>query len=228
MALPRVVTCALVGIGLFVPTSSAGADGFAHWTGCYVGANLGGGWSDKGILDASPTPRDSHTNSGVTGGGQIGCDLQMQSWVLGIEGMWNAASIDGEGADLANPVLTWNSESSWFATLGGRIGYAVQAQTLIYAKGGVAWVRDHNYLFSPFGGNQSTPDQTLSGWMAGGGAEYKVDPSWSLFVEYNYIGLGNKTELFTRDSDFETFPYKVESDLQMVLFGINYRFGGAN
>ncbi len=88
-------------------------------------------------------------------------------------------------------------------------------------------MRDHNYLFSPFGGNQLTPDKTMTGWVAGAGVEYKLTSNWSVFAEYNYVGLNSETETFTRDSDFRTFPYKVENDAQMFLLGVNYRFGGA-
>ncbi len=126
---------------LALSATASGAQGWDNrpaafsWTGCYIGANIGGGWADKDVADVLQ-PRDSHGSSGIVGGGQAGCDYQVQSWVLGIQGMWDAADISGEGKDLANPALTWKSTNSWFATLTGRIGYAVQPQMMIYAKGG--------------------------------------------------------------------------------------------
>src|SRR5262249_45102532 len=57
------------------------------WTGCYVGANIGGGWASKSSNDVSGfvtgvTGADlgSHTASGVIGGGQVGCDYQSGIW----------------------------------------------------------------------------------------------------------------------------------------------------
>src|SRR5262245_17699079 len=47
------------------------------WTGCYVGANIGGGWASKSFNDVSGfvtgmpgADLGSHTASGVIGGGQ--------------------------------------------------------------------------------------------------------------------------------------------------------------
>src|SRR5215218_6002110 len=68
------------------------------WTGCYLGANVGGGWARKRIVDQEPEPEligvdgDRHNSSGVVGGGQIGCDYQMNNWVFGIQGMFDAAN----------------------------------------------------------------------------------------------------------------------------------------
>src|SRR5277367_276069 len=53
-----------------------------NWTGCYLGANVGGGWSrtdtnlvviDPGIPANAPYGRE--TASSVIGGGQVGCDF---------------------------------------------------------------------------------------------------------------------------------------------------------
>jgi opacity protein-like surface antigen len=64
----------------------------------------------------------------------------------------------------------------------------VTPPSLLYVKGGAAWVQDHNILTFA-GGNQSTPDATMPGWTAGGGLEYAIAPRWSIFIEYDDIGL---------------------------------------
>src|ERR1700686_1784588 len=53
------------------------------WTGCYIGGNVGGGWTkintDRVSSDvAGPAPANygSEKDSGFIGGGQIGCDFQ--------------------------------------------------------------------------------------------------------------------------------------------------------
>jgi outer membrane immunogenic protein len=43
-----------------------------NWTGFYVGAHAGVGWSDG--------------DSGFIGGGQVGFNYQINQWVLGVEG----------------------------------------------------------------------------------------------------------------------------------------------
>ena len=60
------------------PVYKAAAAPTFNWTGCYIGANVGGGWARKHIVDQEPglvgVTRDRHESSGVVGGGQIGCD----------------------------------------------------------------------------------------------------------------------------------------------------------
>src|SRR5215471_2701806 len=108
------------------------------WTGCYIGGNVGAGWTEKSIVDQEPSLqgvlRDKHRSSGFVGGGQIGCDYQVNTWVFGIQGMFDGADITGTHFDFANPDLIWHSKNSWFATLTGRIGYLVQPAALLYAK----------------------------------------------------------------------------------------------
>jgi outer membrane immunogenic protein len=212
------------------PAYKVAAAPLLNWTGCYLGANVGGGWARKHIVDQEPglvgVSRDRHDSSGVVGGGQIGCDYQVNNWVFGIQGMFDAADISGGGLDLVNPLLTWSSTNKWFATVTGRIGYAATPAALVYAKGGGVWVRDSNLL--TFGaGTQSTPDATMNGWTVGGGLEYMFAPNWSVFAEYNYAWLNTRERsTFTRSTDGATFPYDVHNNLQTVLVGINYRFGG--
>ena len=68
----------------------------ADWSGCYAGVNVGGGTAHKqwnyGYYNGLDYDEDygSHNASGFLAGGQIGCNLQADSWVFGIEGdlMW--------------------------------------------------------------------------------------------------------------------------------------------
>ena len=80
------------------------------WSGFYVGANVGGGFSDNNTtrynyLDplecgdaACDLPsstvwrRGSTNNSGFLGGAQVGYNWQMNSMVLGLEADWDFAS----------------------------------------------------------------------------------------------------------------------------------------
>jgi hypothetical protein len=54
------------------------------WTGCYVGANGGALWAHKDWYDnRSQTLRTSQDLSSGLAGGQVGCNYQVTSWVLG-------------------------------------------------------------------------------------------------------------------------------------------------
>ena len=65
----------------------------------------------------------------------------------------------------------------------------------------------------------------MNGWTVGGGLEYMFAPNWSVFAEYNYLGLNKRSETFTRSIDGATFQDSVYNNMQTILFGINYRFG---
>jgi outer membrane immunogenic protein len=122
---------------------------------------------------------------------------------------------------------------SWLATLTGRIGYAVQPATLLYAKGGAAWVRarhDECCLppVPPVVIDDGFARVTRSGWTAGVGLEHMFQPNWSLFVEYDYIGLGERAVTFTPTGPTTgPFVYDIRQNVQMVLVGINVRLGPA-
>src|SRR5215467_6482528 len=62
------------------------------WTGCYIGANVGGAFTNGDATFAGVEV--SRSNSGFAGGGQIGCDYQFAGgWVVGIRDMFDGTSI---------------------------------------------------------------------------------------------------------------------------------------
>ena len=133
-----------------------------NWSGFYGGINGGGGWSAN---------TDVLNPTGAFGGGQIGYNFQMGNVVLGVEGGF-------EGSDIADKNLGLKSSLDWFGSARGRLGYALD-RTLIYGTGGFGYGRVKNDGFG----------ETQTGWVAGGGVEYKFSPSWSAKVEYLYYDL---------------------------------------
>ncbi len=206
-----------------------------NWSGCYVGGNVGYG---RGRNQASaPTlpgvDLGSNTGTGIAGGSQIGCDYQFGSWVFGARGMLDWTNVKGSHRPVgpgftANETLEFKTQ--WFGTLSGRIGYAVQPQWLAYLTGGAAWVRnsytDADPTFAtPYVGQANA---TRNGWVIGGGLEYKFQRNWSLFAEYNYIELGGRdvTLFYNTNAVVNPFTYHFKQNLQTILVGLNYRFGG--
>src|SRR5262249_2398077 len=112
------------------------------WTGCYIGGNVGYGWQRNKSWDPSAeVSAGSETAKGVVGGGQIGCDYQFSgNWVIGIQGMFDGADVHGTHPNPTQTQDIFGFKTSWFGTLTGRLGYAVTPQTLLYVKGGAAWV----------------------------------------------------------------------------------------
>jgi outer membrane immunogenic protein len=217
-----------------MPAKAAPPPIVLSWTGCYIGVNAGGGFSNKHFTDPLVPPGagelGSHRGNGVEVGGQVGCDYQFGTWVVGVRGLWDASNIRGDSPVPPLPfadVIT--SKINWFATATGRVGYTVTPSVLVYATGGAAWVRD---TFSIVDGGileaQATP--TRSGWVAGFGVDFLTQDGWSMFVEYNYMGFGRKQTTFTNleaPPIPPTFPIDVYQSVQTVMVGFNTRFGSA-
>jgi len=136
------------------------------------------------------------------------------------------ASLDGSHPYASDPFYTDHSKVTSFATLTGRLGYAVQPASLLYVKGGAAWVRDK---FTETCSDSSicpgSAKSSRTGWTIGGGWEYRFAPSWSAFVEYNYMDFGRKTSTLVY-TDGSIYDYDIKQNVQTFLVGVNYRFGG--
>jgi outer membrane immunogenic protein len=213
------------------------------WTGCFIGGNVGFGWQRNHPFDPTTPTIDmgSDTGTGIVGGGQVGCDYQFAgNWVAGVAGMFDGAEVNGSHL-IPFAYSGDNSESmafktDWLAMVTGRVGYAITPQALLYAKGGGAWVHTKytdtdpsGATFPPFSGQGST---TLNGWTVGGGLEYAFWPNWSVFLEYDYIGLNTPTVSLSYSCAApcgftNPYPYQENHHFQMVLLGLNYRFGFA-
>jgi outer membrane immunogenic protein len=197
------------------------------WTGFYFGGHIGGGWSRTDLSDptavgfAAPGASFSNNNSAFLGGVQAGYNWQAGNWVFGIQGDGTWTGINASSSTPLIPAVIMNDKVDWLATATGRLGYAWGA-TLLYGKGGAAWV---NNKYSAVGGGANTSaTQTRTGWTAGGGLEYGFSRNWSGFVEYDYIGLGSNTVTLTGTGG--PIPVGVKQNLSLVKAGINYRFGG--
>jgi outer membrane immunogenic protein len=202
------------------------------WTGCYIGANIGG--IDGRFEVDGNFGSISDTKWGFTGGGQIGCDYQFAGgWVIGIRNMFNGTTLgrDRTFVDQFGNTVRFDSNIDWFDTLTGRIGYAVTPNWLLYGQGGVAWINHSTNLningvdFGDFG-------KTRTGWTAGGGVEWMFARGWSAFLEGNYMDFG--------DHDHTVFgpggaiagcgavgcTFNTHAKAATVLVGVNWRWGG--
>ena len=198
-----------------------------------------------------------HTARGVAGGGQIGCDYQAGPFVFGIQGFYDLTGMKANNLQ-PNGFFLNNSFLQSVATLTGRVGYTVTPTVLLYAKAGAAWVHDRYNVATPTGlalnlcpGTMmlgpicaggvppvlvgpgtflALGDPTETGWTAGVGAESALFGSnWSVFLEYNYMNFGTTSVIFrSATAPGLTFPLDIRQSVNVVLFGLNYRFyGGA-
>jgi outer membrane immunogenic protein len=186
-----------------------------NWTGCYIGANVGGKWARTsgsadvaaatgpgGAFGAFSTPLNSDTADTIIGGGQIGCNWQAGNWVFGVEGdadgqRWRSSRVLGATVPPQFvPGDVFDVRSDWQASVRGRIGYAWD-RTLLYATGGVAFTNVRTGAnFIAFGGFPQTvgfDNKNLVGGTLGAGVEYAVTNNFTVGVEGRYTWYGRQT-----------------------------------
>jgi outer membrane immunogenic protein len=197
-----------------------------RWTGCYVGGNIGGAWSNVDLSGVSGV-NFSASNGGVAGGGQIGCDYQWnQFWVVGIRNMLDATSLSSR-TNISTVPFTGavDSRTHWFDTLTARVGYLVPStNVLLYAQGGAAWTNTNITFLDGAGAQLGEASSDRTGWTVGAGVEWMFAPNWSVFAEYNFMGFGTQSTTFTGCGGTCVVNANAKADVQNVLAGVNYKF----
>lgn len=211
------------------------------WTGFYVGANAGYlGFNDtfsqhdggSGCITACGAASD-HGN-GAVGGGQLGYNWQMGSFVLGIEADLGAAVASSRSGD---ENFTRGSRLSALGTLRGRVGYAF-SDMLLYATGGLATARMGRHASDQGSSALWESDGWRAGWTAGAGLERKLAGNWSLKIEALYYRLNahstNHHDPGYVDPAYGTviepprdYPAAFESEGVVARIGLNLNFGSA-
>jgi outer membrane immunogenic protein len=162
------------------------------WTGCYVGSNAGGLWSQSDWKDAVLGDFGGSTAGAGQGGLQVGCNYQVGSWVFGISADYDWTSVNNLSPNPIIPSalrLTDQSQIKALASVTGRVGYS-WGRLLTYLKAGAAEIHG-NYAFQVAGVPVVTASATQSGWTVGSGIEYAFFNWLTGFVEYDYYGFNN-------------------------------------
>ncbi|MBR0776050.1 porin family protein [Bradyrhizobium diazoefficiens] len=219
------------------------------WTGFYLGGHVGAGWGTTEANLASISagglgavalgiPLSQNSRSGFLGGGQVGYNWQSGWAVFGVQG--DIAGMDVKGTTPCLVVLSCTAKSNWLASVTGRFGGVVADKTLVYVKGGAAWMHTDHSASIPagLGGLLGAPgaiafsaDSTAFGWTLGLGAEYAFTPNWSAFIEYNYYDFDTKRTAFDLGAPFGApgvalANVDIKNKLSTAKVGLNYKFGG--
>ena len=186
-----------------------------NWTGFYIGAMGGYGWSDRVTVgNVAVTNADL---KGGFGGGTVGFNYQAPGsmFAFGVEA--DAAWSDiGRSETILG--ITGTEKIQSFGSVTGRAGVAVDT-VFLYGKGGFAWA-DNQISGSAFGITLSET-HFHTGWTVGGGAEWAFAGPWSAKAEYMFARYDSEKYLVG------LFPPGVGlgADVQTIKAGINYRFG---
>jgi outer membrane immunogenic protein len=211
-----------------------------NWSGCYIGGNVGGGWTRTNQTGISPVggalfvpavDLGRSEGSEFIGGAQIGCDYQFAgNFVVGVQGMFDFGNINSRNnfpdARVAGFLQETRTRDIFTGT--ARVGYLFAPQLLGYVKGGGAWTNTRTEVFGTapalFLSQSASTDRT--GWTVGGGLEYMFAPNWSVFAEYNYMDFGRENINFVSAPGTIGVPTTTSTRLEMqtALVGVNYRF----
>ena len=223
-----------------IPTKAPMLPPIFSWTGCYLGAHVGGGWARKNVTDPVQLVQDtlsggpvtagvttvSVSPTGVVVGGQFGCDYQFApSWVTGFEGAAAGSTMTGN-TNVTLPVsgdtALVTARTDFIASATARLGYAAD-RWLFYVKGGAAFAGDKYDVTGTFTGipfGFEGLDQRL-GWVVGGGVDWAFYRHWSLVLEYDYYQFGHHSVLMS-DPVNGSGPVDFQQSVQVAKLGLNF------
>ncbi|MDB5594001.1 MAG: hypothetical protein JWM36_962 [Hyphomicrobiales bacterium] len=227
------------------------------WTGFYAGANLGGalnlghgasyapvtGGTGFDVL-ATTFSDPGKSQSALTGGAQLGYNMQYGALVTGVEADFNyvnrksgnaSATFDSLGYYGSAPYaytgydVTGRRKAEWFGTLRGRVGVAT-GRALFYATAGLAYgqVGGGGTLATTGVAETYAPGSTKAerfGFAIGAGVEYALTEAWSLKGEYLHVQFKDTSYLLTQatDANFQ-LAVRQKNSFDLIRVGVNYRF----
>jgi outer membrane immunogenic protein len=225
---------------------------YYNWNGFYVGANVGGAWSNNDAL-WSPLPASAAFGifpiagntggSSAIGGFQAGYNWQFApAWVVGLEGDWSWAKTGGSFNQpwVTNPgslpvpgsFTHIGSTFDWVSSLRARLGYLVLPNLMAYGTVGGAWGKiDYtasNFapMVPPYATNTAF-SKADGGWVAGGGLEWMITDKWLLRGEYLYYNLGNSPAIVVGAANHPGIPsgYSWSStNVSVARMAMSYKF----
>jgi outer membrane immunogenic protein len=211
-------TALLIGAGAFSAASAGdlysgrgslkdeGVRPAISWTGFYLGAHVGGSFSDGASQKTSDVDYKTHESLGSytrtqdidgagLGGVQVGANYQIGAVVLGVEGDYSKSAAD---------------KTDYIASARGRLGFAF-GNSLIYGTGGAAFLQWED----------AGRFDMSEGWVAGGGFEHKLTPNLSLGLEGLYYAFEDSAKNVQPQGGFIT-TYDVDRDFYTVRARLNY------
>jgi outer membrane immunogenic protein len=153
-----------------------------NWSGLYIGAHVGYGWSDFEFRNPSATfsvpglvlpnagviavPLErNYEGDGFLGGGQVGLNAQFGSLVLGIEGDVSWTDIDGEFRSTSGPTLFPGIGGIGAGIITTSEGVANNLDWLATVRGRIGWAFDRWLVYGTggvaFGRVDSAADITI-------------------------------------------------------------------
>ena len=221
------------------------------WTGCYAGVNAGYAHGEADALDApfrqgafastgaswnalgAPYETIEADGGGATGGLEAGCDLEVPvggtSLVIGAAADASALDVSGDGTSAISSDTHTSFEADWVGSVRGRAGFA-SPSLFLYATGGYAWADIDVRAFDRQSGasNPGLMDVSggggESGWVVGGGGEWRMSGAWSLALDYLHFEFDGVTATGPAANPSGAFPrFENDIEIDIVRAGLRWR-----
>lgn len=219
------------------------------WQGSYVGANIGYATAANLIHmnatstnaqqlqenDATPYSLNTQT-AGFLGGGQLGYEWQIKQTLVGVEADLDYTQIGGANAVTSSDAITTTLRQniSWIGSIRARLGALTTDQLLVYLTAGPAWGNvqlafDQQTLSTACLDGavciSTTQQQIKTGWVAGTGFEYAINPRLRFKAEYLYVDLGTfKPNVSGLSADgLTSYQLRSQFDANSLRLGFNYK-----
>jgi outer membrane immunogenic protein len=222
------------------PAAPIAAPVVFSWTGCYVGVEGGGNWGTSGQVarsgaNAGAGITGSYALSGGIAGGTIGCNYQVNNFILGIENDYSWTNKNGFVHDLPpfNIVATSGTREKWIDTLRGRLGYAIDPYLMVYGTAGAAFAGTEVDVLSPLVGSVANSKSRV-GWTAGVGGEWAAfaGPWGALTFKLEYLHAGFGTAQYINPpvtvggGTVVTRDVSLSDDMVRVGMNVKWNWGG--
>jgi len=201
------------------------------WTGFHAGVSLG---LDASNVTALPIynpsviklSNNTQTGNSFNIGANLGYDHQFGPLVVGAFGELNYLHIATHGGFNEDDA----TNQPWGTQVGDLLGSARiklgagSDQVMVYGSGGIAFGSSKiaNWNYEGFGA-QDYPFAS-TGYVFGGGIEYRVNESWTINGDYSHyvFTASNTTQIFSDDGPARGGNNNIGIDL--IKVGLNYRF----
>ena len=111
------------------PTYAPAAVTPFNWSGVYFGAQGGYGWGSTSQSFEGGAPSGNSNPQGWLGGGYLGFNWQLNNVVLGLEGDFEGADLNGSFRNNSGATSAGSADMNWDASIRGRLGWPLTARS---------------------------------------------------------------------------------------------------
>lgn len=193
------------------------------WSGFYLGVQAGYAWGEVDLNDQGFDEDSDHDVDGFIGGAHAGFNFQSGNLLLGIEGDFYGADVDGDST-CENTLFRCESDIDMFATLRGKVGWVFD-RVAIYGTVGGAWAdyEANAILLSGDPAVDEKGDTDLFGLAVGVGGDILLSDRVSLGAQVLWLDFEEKDIDLKSDCCVDA-EYDVDLDMLLATIRASFHF----